>query len=202
MNYLPVILLALSMSSDAFAAALGKGAVLDRPNWREALRTGLIFGTIEAITPVIGWALGRAASSYIAAFDHWIAFGLLVAIGGKMIWDSFQRDANAGKAAAPFLPGAGDDGDRHQHRCPGGRCYAGADRRQYRGQRAGDRDRDIHHDNRRRDGRPRLGIAFRQICGSGGWYRLDRDRRPYIGPAPVNVKRGNVHPNGQSSLPV
>ena len=97
MNYLPVIFLALSMSSDAFAAALGKGAVLDRPNWREALRTGLIFGTIEAITPVIGWALGRAASSYIAAFDHWIAFGLLVAIGGKMIWDSFQRDANAEK---------------------------------------------------------------------------------------------------------
>ena len=82
------------MSSDAFAAALGKGAVLDRPQFREALRTGAIFGTIEAITPLIGWGLGRAASRYIAAFDHWVAFGLLVAIGGKMIWDSFQRDEN------------------------------------------------------------------------------------------------------------
>lgn len=92
MNYLPVILLALSMSSDAFAAALGKGAVLDRPSFREALRTGFIFGTIEAITPLIGWALGRAASRYIAAFDHWVAFGLLAGIGGKMIWDAFQRD--------------------------------------------------------------------------------------------------------------
>ena len=92
MTYLSVILLALSMSSDAFAAALGKGAVLDRPQFREALRTGAIFGTIEAITPLIGWGLGRAASRYIAAFDHWVAFGLLVAIGGKMIWDSFQRD--------------------------------------------------------------------------------------------------------------
>ena len=97
MNPIPIILLAFSMSADAFAAALGKGAVLDRPRFGEALRTGLIFGTIEAITPVIGWAMGRAASRYIAAFDHWVAFGLLVTIGGKMIWDSFQRDENEEK---------------------------------------------------------------------------------------------------------
>lgn len=92
MNLAPVILIAFSMSTDAFAAALGKGAALDRPKFSEALRTGLIFGTIEAITPVIGWALGRAASRYVETFDHWVAFGLLVGIGLKMIWDSFQRD--------------------------------------------------------------------------------------------------------------
>jgi putative Mn2+ efflux pump MntP len=91
MTFLPILLLALSMSSDAFAAALGKGARLDRPGLGEALRTGLIFGSIEAITPVIGWMLGRGASRYIQAFDHWIAFGLLAVIGGKMIWDSLQR---------------------------------------------------------------------------------------------------------------
>lgn len=97
MTLIPIILLAFSMSSDAFAAALGKGAALDRPKFSEALRTGLIFGSIEATTPVIGWTLGRAASRYIAAFDHWIAFGLLAGIGAKMIWDSFQRDADAEK---------------------------------------------------------------------------------------------------------
>jgi manganese efflux pump family protein len=86
-----IVLLALSMSSDAFTAALGNGALLQRPRFNEALRTGVIFGTVEAITPVIGWAAGRAASDYIAAFDHWIAFGLLAAIGGKMIWDSMRR---------------------------------------------------------------------------------------------------------------
>ena len=91
MAFLSVLFLALSMSADAFAAALGKGARLDRPSWREALRTGLIFGSIEAITPVIGWALGRGASRYIAAFDHWIAFALLCVIGGKMLWDSLRR---------------------------------------------------------------------------------------------------------------
>jgi putative Mn2+ efflux pump MntP len=91
MTPLAIVLLAFSMSSDAFAAALGKGALLQRPSFSEALRTGVIFGTIEAITPVIGWTAGRAASEYIAAFDHWIAFGLLAAIGAKMVWDSLQK---------------------------------------------------------------------------------------------------------------
>ena len=93
MNSLATVILAFSMSADAFAAALGKGSVLDRPHLGEALRTGLVFGIVEAITPVIGWAAGLAASAYIAAIDHWIAFALLSAIGGKMIWDSMRRPA-------------------------------------------------------------------------------------------------------------
>ena len=92
MSFLAVVLLALSMSADAFAAALGKGARLDRTGWGEALRTGAIFGGIEAVTPLIGWALGMAASRYVAAFDHWIAFGLLTVIGGKMLWDAARRE--------------------------------------------------------------------------------------------------------------
>jgi putative Mn2+ efflux pump MntP len=79
------------MSADAFAAALAKGAALDRPRLSEALRTGFVFGIIEAITPLIGWAAGLAASSYITAIDHWIAFTLLTALGAKMIWESVRR---------------------------------------------------------------------------------------------------------------
>ncbi|HWA68487.1 MAG TPA: manganese efflux pump MntP family protein [Rhizomicrobium sp.] len=91
MTFLPVLMLALSMSADAFAAACGKGAALARPRWSEALRTGLIFGGIEAVTPVIGWAAGRAVGGYIAAFDQWVAFGILLVIGVKMIWDAVRR---------------------------------------------------------------------------------------------------------------
>jgi putative Mn2+ efflux pump MntP len=87
-NLLTTVVLAFSMSADAFAAALGKGAALEKPRLSEALRTGVVFGVIEAITPVMGWAAGLAASSYITAIDHWIAFALLAAIGGKMIWES------------------------------------------------------------------------------------------------------------------
>ncbi|MFC4728764.1 manganese efflux pump MntP family protein [Coralloluteibacterium thermophilus] len=92
MNAVSVVLLALAMSTDAFAAAIGKGAVLQRPRWREALRIGLIFGCIEAVTPVIGWAIGAAAASYITAFDHWIAFGLLGVLGARMIHAGLRDD--------------------------------------------------------------------------------------------------------------
>ena len=85
MNLASTALLALAMSTDAFAAAIGKGTALQNPRWREALRTGLIFGSIEATTPVIGWALGLAAASYVAAWDHWIAFVLLGVLGVRMI---------------------------------------------------------------------------------------------------------------------
>ncbi|QYF91939.1 manganese efflux pump MntP family protein [Massilia sp. PAMC28688] len=85
MNLAATFALSLAMSTDAFAAAVGKGAALHRPNLKEALRTGLIFGVIEGITPIMGWAMGRVAAPYVQAWDHWIAFGLLVALGLHMI---------------------------------------------------------------------------------------------------------------------
>ena len=97
MSPLSTFLLALGMSTDAFAAALGKGAGLSRPHPMEALRVGLIFGSIEAIAPVIGWGAGRAMRRYIEAFDHWIAFALLSAIGIKMIRDAAYRDGDSEK---------------------------------------------------------------------------------------------------------
>ena len=86
MNLISIALLALAMSTDAFAAAVAKGAQLQKPQWREALRTGLIFGVIEALTPVVGWALGLSGASYVKAWDHWIAFGLLGALGLRMVY--------------------------------------------------------------------------------------------------------------------
>lgn len=90
MNAASISLLALAMSTDAFAAAIGKGSALVKPRWSEALRTGLIFGVIEAITPLVGWALGYAAADYVKAWDHWIAFVLLLVLGGRMVLGAFQ----------------------------------------------------------------------------------------------------------------
>jgi manganese efflux pump family protein len=53
---------------------------------------------IEASTPVIGWAAGLAAAAFILAIDHWIAFGLLGAIGGKILWESLRHDEGETKA--------------------------------------------------------------------------------------------------------
>ena len=89
MTPIAIAILSLSMSADAFAAAIGRGAQ-HRPTLPQALRSGLVFGVIEAVTPLIGFALGVAAASFVEAVDHWIAFGLLGAVGGKMIWEALK----------------------------------------------------------------------------------------------------------------
>jgi len=91
MSLFSIFLIAIAMSTDAFAAAVGKGASMRNPRFPEALRAGLIFGTIEGLTPVVGWALGSAASRYITAWDHWIAFTLLVLLGAHMIRAGFRQ---------------------------------------------------------------------------------------------------------------
>jgi putative Mn2+ efflux pump MntP len=91
-NPISLILLALAMSTDAFAAAIGKGASLHKPRFIEALRTGLIFGVIEGITPLIGWGIGQAATSYVKNWDHWLAFTLLVVLGVHMIYNGLKHE--------------------------------------------------------------------------------------------------------------
>lgn len=95
MNFASTALLALAMSTDAFAAAVGKGTALQKPRWSEALRTGAIFGVIEAITPLVGWALGFAAADYVKTWDHWIAFTLLFVLGGRMVWNAALKPEEA-----------------------------------------------------------------------------------------------------------
>ncbi|MDN8618918.1 manganese efflux pump MntP [Variovorax ginsengisoli] len=95
MIFASTALLALAMSTDAFAAAVGKGTALQKPRWSEALRTGTIFGVMEAITPLVGWALGLAAADYVRTWDHWIAFTLLLVLGGRMIWAAARKPEKA-----------------------------------------------------------------------------------------------------------
>jgi len=85
-----VFLLALGVSADAFAVSLGKGLHMRAFNYRNALAIALTFGLFQAVMPVIGWLLGASFAQYIVDFDHWIAFGLLALIGGKMLFDAFS----------------------------------------------------------------------------------------------------------------
>lgn len=99
MSFATALVLAFSLSMDAFAAALGKGAALRHPGLFEALRIGAYFGFLELAMPLVGFTLGLAFSTYVADFDHWVAFILLVGIGGKMAWESLHdRDDDADEA--------------------------------------------------------------------------------------------------------
>ncbi len=97
MNFYATLILAFAMSMDAFAAAIGKGATLHRPSVKEAIRTGLIFGVIEMLTPLIGWAIGLAASQFIMSWDHWVAFALLFILGARMAIEGVRCDKNGEK---------------------------------------------------------------------------------------------------------
>ena len=94
MNLSATLLLAFGMSMDAFAASIGKGATLHKPKFSEAVRTGLIFGAIETLTPLVGWGLGMLASQFVLEWTHWIAFILLVFLGGRMIIEGFRGDSD------------------------------------------------------------------------------------------------------------
>lgn len=96
MHPISIFLLGIAMSTDAFAAAVGKGAAMDKPRFPEALRAGVIFGTIEGLTPVIGWVLGLAAAKYITAWDHWIAFTVLGLLGLHMIYAGLKPEREGG----------------------------------------------------------------------------------------------------------
>lgn len=91
MTPISIGVLAVSMSIDAFVASVGKGAASRRPSFGHALRTGAIFGVVEAVTPLIGWAAGVAASQYVQAVDHWIAFALLSAVGVHMVLQAWSH---------------------------------------------------------------------------------------------------------------
>ncbi|MGQ9452454.1 manganese efflux pump MntP [Leclercia sp. TB492] len=94
MNLSATLLLAFGMSMDAFAASMGKGATLQKPKFSEALRTGLIFGAIETLTPLIGWGLGMLASQFVLEWNHWIAFILLTFLGGRMVIEGIRNDVD------------------------------------------------------------------------------------------------------------
>jgi len=81
---------------DAFAVAIGVGLTLGTVSLRQTFRLSYHFGLFQALMPIAGWLAGRSIVAWIAPFDHWVAFALLAAIGGKMIYEALgERDEEA-----------------------------------------------------------------------------------------------------------
>lgn len=94
MNIATIILIALSLSMDCFAVSVTSGSAVARLGLRHALRIALFFGFFQALMPIIGWLAGVGLKGFISEIDHWVAFGLLVAVGGKMIYESGRLGAS------------------------------------------------------------------------------------------------------------
>lgn len=91
-GFIELFVIGVGLSMDAFAVAVCKGLGMKMVNWRHAFVIALMFGGFQGLMPLIGWALGSQLTSLIEPVDHWIAFIVLVFIGGKMLWDAFRGD--------------------------------------------------------------------------------------------------------------
>ena len=75
---------------DAFTVSIVSGTAYRQLKVKHALRIALSFGAFQALMPLVGSLAGLTIRDYIADYDHWVAFGLLAAVGGKMIYESFK----------------------------------------------------------------------------------------------------------------
>lgn len=109
MSIWTVLLIGIGVSADAFAVSLARGLKIRKLHLSQALLIGGAFGLFQALMPIVGWLLGTAFSGLIQAFDHWVAFALLVLVGLKMLWEAIfaHEEADEGEPVPDGKDGIG-----------------------------------------------------------------------------------------------
>ena len=92
MSVIELILIAIGLSMDAFAVSVCKGLAVNKVKLKNYIVIGLWFGGFQALMPTIGYFLGASFEKYITPIDHWIAFILLLLIGGNMIKEALSKE--------------------------------------------------------------------------------------------------------------
>jgi putative Mn2+ efflux pump MntP len=92
LQFVNISAIAVALAMDAFAVSIAIGVSLKAVNFRQAFRLSWHFGLFQAMMPVIGWSAGVSVRSYIAQYDHWIAFGLLALVAANMIRGAFGNN--------------------------------------------------------------------------------------------------------------
>lgn len=100
MNIIETLLLAVSLSMDAFSVALCKGLARKKVTLRDLAVVGLWFGIFQALMPLIGYSLGSTFAEKISSVGHFIAFGLLVLVGVQMIREAFSKSGEKSSASS------------------------------------------------------------------------------------------------------
>jgi putative Mn2+ efflux pump MntP len=92
-----ILALAFGLAMDAFAVSIASGVTIKKLRLKHAVRIALFFGGFQALMPVIGWLAGGSVSDAVRVFEHWIIFGILGFIGGKMIYESGRLKEDGGR---------------------------------------------------------------------------------------------------------
>lgn len=106
MSLIFVLGIAMALAMDCFAVSLGMAAGTRSLTMRQAVRMAAFFGGFQFLMPVVGWLAGARLLSFIRDFDHWAAFGLLAAVGGRMIYESFELSEEEKEARPDQTRGA------------------------------------------------------------------------------------------------
>ena len=97
MDLLTIIIIGIGLAMDCFAVAISKGIHVKKHHFWYTFRMALMFGLFQAIMPLIGYIAGASFANYMKQVDHWIAFGLLMLIGGKMVIESLRNSFSTKK---------------------------------------------------------------------------------------------------------
>lgn len=92
MTHFYIWFLALALAMDCFAVSIASGIIYGRVRWKPMLTMAFLFGFFQALNPLVGWLATDRFRYLIEGFDHWIAFGILVFLGVRMIMDSFKEE--------------------------------------------------------------------------------------------------------------
>jgi putative Mn2+ efflux pump MntP len=90
-GFLSVFIIALGLSADCFAVALSSSISKRGLSIWQGLRVGLFFGVFQSAMTLLGWWAGSRIIDFISSYDHWLSFGLLCIVGGRMIWESLHE---------------------------------------------------------------------------------------------------------------
>lgn len=94
-DIISILLVAVSLSADCFAVALSSAIAMKRVLIDQILRMSLSFGFFQTGMQLAGWLAGKTVVNLISDYDHWIAFGILAFVGGRMVWESFHEEDKA-----------------------------------------------------------------------------------------------------------
>jgi putative Mn2+ efflux pump MntP len=96
-DFVSILLIAVGLSADCFAVALGVSTQVTERFSLQVLRVSLSFGLFQALMPILGWLAGTTIVEFIESFDHWVAFVLLAVVGGRMLWEALHSHSEQKK---------------------------------------------------------------------------------------------------------
>jgi manganese efflux pump family protein len=100
-DWYELLAIAVALAMDAFAVAVVVGLTVRPLTRRHAFRLSFHFGLFQALMPILGWTAGMAVQERMARVDHWVAFGLLVFVGGRMVLGALQAEEDRASDGDP-----------------------------------------------------------------------------------------------------